>query len=51
LNLSCVEAYNNRSLSYEPMGRRAEAVADFREAQSIDSVDPVSKKLLRVLGF
>jgi Flp pilus assembly protein TadD len=51
LNPSYVEAYNNRSLSCETMGRRAEAVADFRKAQSIDSADPVSKKLLRMLGF
>ena len=51
LNPSYVEAYNNRGLSYETMGRRAEAIADFRKAQSIDSDDPVSKKLLRIFGF
>jgi tetratricopeptide (TPR) repeat protein len=51
LNPSYVEAYNNRGLSYETIGRRAEAVADFRKAQSIDPDDPVSKKLLRTLGF
>jgi tetratricopeptide (TPR) repeat protein len=48
LNPSYVEAYNNRGLSYETMGRRAEAIADFRKAQSIDSADPVSKKVLKV---
>ncbi len=44
-------AYNNRGLSHETMGRRAEAIADFRKAQSIDSADPVSKKVLRMLGY
>jgi len=29
----------------------AEAVADFRKAQSIDSTDRVSRQQLRVLGF
>ena len=48
---SYVEAYNNRGLSYEVLGRRAEAIADFRKAQSIDPADPVSKQQLRVLGF
>jgi len=33
------------------MGRRAEAIADFRKAQSIDSADQMSKKLLRILSF
>ena len=33
------------------LGRRAEAVADFRKAQSIDPADLVSKQQLRVLGF
>jgi tetratricopeptide (TPR) repeat protein len=48
---SYVEAYNNRGLSYEVLGRRAEAIADFRKAQSIDSADQVSKQQLRMLGF
>jgi tetratricopeptide (TPR) repeat protein len=51
LNPSYVEAYNNRGLFYETIGRRAEAIADFRKAQSIDSSDQVSKKVLRMLGF
>jgi len=51
LNPSYVEAYDNRGRIYEVLGRRAEAIADFRKAQSIDSADPVSKKLLRMLGF
>jgi hypothetical protein len=42
---------NNRGLSYETIGRRAEAIADFRKAQSIDSADQVSKKMLRMLSF
>ena len=50
-NPSYVEAYNNRGLSNEVLGRRAEAIADFRKAQSIDPDDEVSKKMLRVLGF
>jgi hypothetical protein len=33
------------------LGRRAEAIADFRKAQSIDSADRLSKQQLRVLGF
>jgi Flp pilus assembly protein TadD len=45
------EAYNNRGLSYEVLGRRAEAIADFRKAQSIDSADRISKQQLRVLDF
>ena len=48
---SYVEAYNNRGLSNEVLGRRAEAIADFRKAQSIDPADRVSKQQLRVLGF
>jgi hypothetical protein len=32
-------------------GRRAEAIADFRKAQSIDPADQVSKQQLRVRGF
>jgi Flp pilus assembly protein TadD len=48
---SYVEAYNNRGLSHEVLGRRTEAIADFRKAQSIDPADPVSKQQLRVLGF
>ena len=51
MNPSYVEAYNNRGLSYETLGRRAEAIADFRKAQSIDPADPVSKKVLRMFGF
>jgi len=47
---SYVEAYNNRGLSNEVLGRRAEAIADFRKAQSIDPADLVSKQQLRVLG-
>ena len=35
----------------ELLGRRAEAIADFRKAQSIDPADQVSKQQLRVLGF
>jgi tetratricopeptide (TPR) repeat protein len=48
---SYVEAYNNRGLTYEALDRRAEAIADFRKAQSIDSGDQVSKQQLRMLGF
>jgi tetratricopeptide (TPR) repeat protein len=48
---SYVEAYNNRGLSHEVLGRRAEAIADFRKAQSIDPDDRVSKQQLRVFGF
>jgi len=33
------------------LGRRTDAIADFRKAQSIDSADPISKQQLRVLGF
>jgi Tetratricopeptide repeat. len=33
---SYVEAYNNRGLSHEVLGHRADAIADFRKAQSID---------------
>jgi hypothetical protein len=33
------------------LGRRAEAIADFRKAQSIDPDDRVSKQQLRVFGF
>jgi hypothetical protein len=33
------------------LARRTDAIADFRKAQSIDSADQVSKRLLRVLGF
>jgi hypothetical protein len=33
------------------MGRRADAIADFRKAQSIDPADQVSKQQLRVFGF
>jgi tetratricopeptide (TPR) repeat protein len=51
LDPSYVEAYNNRGLAYETMGRRTEALADFRKAQSIDPDDPVSRKVLRMLGF
>ena len=51
LDPSYVEAYNNRAFSYEAQGRRAEAIADFRKAQSIDSADRVSKQQLRMLGF
>jgi hypothetical protein len=46
-----MSAYNNRGLSNEVLGRRAEAIADFRKAQSIDPADRVSKQQLRVLGF
>ena len=46
-----VEAYDNRGLSYEVLGRRTDAIADFRKAQSIDPADPTSKQQLRVLGF
>jgi hypothetical protein len=49
--LLCVEAYNNRGLSYRELGRRAEAIADFRKAQSIDTDDQISRRLLRMLGF
>jgi tetratricopeptide (TPR) repeat protein len=48
---SYVEAYNNRGLSYDALDRRAEAIADFRKAQSIDAADRVSKQQLRMLGF
>jgi hypothetical protein len=46
-----VEAYSNRGLSCEVMGRRTDAIADFRKAQSIEPADLVSKQQLRVLGF
>jgi tetratricopeptide (TPR) repeat protein len=46
-----VEAFNNRGLTYETMGRRTEAIADFRKAQSIDPADERSKKVLRMPGF
>jgi hypothetical protein len=39
------------ALTYEAPDRRAEAIADFRKAQSIDSADQVSKQQLRMLGF
>jgi len=48
---SYIEAYNNRGLSYEVLGRRTDAIADFRKAQSIDSADRISKQQLRVLDF
>ncbi len=51
LGPSYVEAYNNRGLSLEVLGRRSNAVADFRKAQSIDPADRTSKQQLRVLGF
>jgi tetratricopeptide (TPR) repeat protein len=44
-------AFNSRGKAYEVPGRRAEAIADFRKAQSIDPADPLSKQQLRVLGF
>ena len=50
-NPSYVEAYDNRAFSHEALGRHAEAIADFRKAQSIDPADLVSKQQLRVLGF
>jgi hypothetical protein len=46
-----MSAYNNRGLSNEVLGRRAEAIADFRKAQSIDPADRVSTQQLRVFGF
>jgi tetratricopeptide (TPR) repeat protein len=51
LNPSYVGAYNTRGLTYEAIERRAEAIADFRKAQSIDAADQVSKQQLRILGF
>jgi len=48
---SYVEAYNNRGLTDDALDRRAEAVADFRKAQSIDPADQVSKQHLRMLDF
>jgi Flp pilus assembly protein TadD len=45
-----VEAYNNRGLAYKATGRKAEAIADFRKAQSLDPADKVSKEQLRALG-
>lgn len=48
---SYVEAYNNRGISHEALGNRVEAIADFRKAQSIDSDDEISRRLLRVLEF
>jgi hypothetical protein len=33
------------------MGRRTDAIADFRKAQSIEPADQVSKQQLRALGF
>jgi Flp pilus assembly protein TadD len=51
LDPSHVEAYNNRGLSYRELGRRAEAIADFRKVQSIDSADQISRQGLRMLGF
>jgi hypothetical protein len=34
-----------------PFGRCADAIADYRKAQSIDSTDRVSEQHLRMLGF
>ena len=47
---STSDAYNNRGISYKALGRRAEAIADFRKAQSIDPADQVSREQLRGLG-
>ncbi|QOZ23144.1 hypothetical protein [Bradyrhizobium sp. CCBAU 51753] len=33
------------------LGRRGDALADFRTAQSIDPADQVSKRQLRMFGF
>jgi tetratricopeptide (TPR) repeat protein len=38
-------------LSYEVLGRRAEAIADFRKALLIDPANQISKQQLRVFGF
>ena len=43
-------AYDNRGLAYKATGRKAEAIADFRKAQSIDPTDQVSRNELRKLG-
>ena len=50
LNPLHVEAYNNRGLAYKALGRRADAIADFRKSQSIDATDQTSRDELKRLG-
>jgi Flp pilus assembly protein TadD len=50
LNPLYVEAHNNRGLAYKALGRKAEAIADFRKSQSIDPTDQTSKDELKRLG-
>ena len=45
-----VDAYNNRGLAHKALGRKAEAIADFRKALSIDPTDKKAQNELKSLG-
>jgi tetratricopeptide (TPR) repeat protein len=45
-----VEAYDNRGLAYKAQGKKAEAIADFKKAQSLDPQDQTSREQLKALG-